>query len=235
VFRLRSTLAAAAGVGLILATATAAQAAATTPMAIWEMNEGVGARTMIDSSGNGLNGTIGNEVLTGEVTGGETAYRYTRLAPNTPPAHPEHIIRVPDSSRLDPGTRDFAITIRYRTTASFGNMIQKGQSGAQGGYFKWQNPKGVVQCMFRGSAGQNGVSTGRALNDGQWHTIKCERTATSVAMWIDGVFHTRKNGATGNISNTWPLTIGGKHNCDQIEVTCDYFAGLIARVQIDAS
>jgi hypothetical protein len=78
------------------------------------------------------------------------------------------------------------------------------------------------------------LGSGRPLNDGQWHTIRCERVAGSVAMWIDGVFHTRKNGATGSISNTWPLSIGGKINCDQIKVTCDYYAGLIARVQLDA-
>jgi hypothetical protein len=32
------------------------------------------------------------------------------------------------------------------------------------------------------------------------------------------------NGASGTISNTVPMTIGGKINCDQIDITCDYFA-----------
>jgi hypothetical protein len=142
---------------------------------------------------------------------------------------------VPDNNLLDPGTRDFAVTVQIRTTASFGNIIQKGQSGAKGGYFKLQNPKGKVQCLFRGAAGSVAVTSSRATNDGQWHTIRCERTAAAVTMWVDGTQVARRAGATGSISNTWVLSIGGKTNCDQIEVTCDYYAGLIGRVQLDAS
>jgi len=232
---LRPLLVAAAAGAVVLATGTSAQAAATTPVAVWEMNEAAGARTMVDSSGHGLNGTIGTEVMTGQVVDGATAYRFERLKPNTPPAHPEHLITVPDNVNLDPGTRDFAVTVRIRTTANFGNIIQKGQSGAKGGYFKFQNPNGVVQCLFRGSAGSIAVGSGRPINDGQWHTIRCERTANAVTMTVDGVLATRRNGATGNISNTWPLSIAGKVKCDQIEVTCDYYPGLIDRIQIDAS
>jgi hypothetical protein len=230
----RSLLVAAVAAGsVILVPAGAAQAAATTPVAIWEMNEAAGASVMLDSSGNGLNGDIGTEVVTGHTVDGATGYRYSRLTPNQPPAHPEHIVTVPDNANLDPGTRDFAVTIRYRATAKFGNMIQKGQSGARGGYFKFQNPGGVVQCLFRGSTGSIAVGSGRAINDGLWHTVRCERTAAGVSMTVDGVQAGRKNGPTGSISNTWPLSIGGKVNCDQIEVTCDYFAGSIDRVQLD--
>ena len=32
-----------------------------------------------------------------------------------------------------------------------------------------------------------------------------------------------------------PLTIGGKVDCDQVKVTCDYFAGDIDWVRIEAS
>jgi Laminin G domain len=232
--RLRLLLVAAVVGVMMIATVTTAQAAATTPVAVWEMNEAPGARVMADSSGNGITGTIGTEVITGHTVDDATGYRFTRLTPNTPPAHPEHIVTVPDNANLDPGTRDFAVTIRMRTTARFGNLIQKGQSGAKGGYFKFQNPNGIVQCLFRGSTGSIAVGSGRTLNDGGWHTIRCERTATRVTMTVDGVVVARRNGTTGSISNTWPLSIGGKVNCDQIEVTCDYFAGSIDRVQLDA-
>lgn len=234
-FRLRPLLVAGVATCLVVATAAVTYAAANRPVAIWEMNEAAGARTMRDTSGNGLHGTLGAEIFAGDSVGGATAYRFTRLTPNTPPAHPEHVVTVPDNAALDPGTRDFAITVRIRTTARFGNIIQKGQSGAKGGYFKFQNPKGVVQCLFRGSAGSIAVGSGRPLNDGQWHTIRCERLADRVTMTVDGVLASRLNGATGSISNTWPLSIGGKVNCDQIKVTCDYFAGYIDRVQIESS
>jgi hypothetical protein len=219
---------------IVLATAATAHAAANTPVAVWEMNEPRGARVMIDSSRRGLNGNIGTEVVTGVSVGGATAYSFARLEPNTPPAHPQHLVTVPDSPGLDPGTRDFAVTIRMRTTARFGNIIQKGQSGAAGGYFKFQNPNGVVECLYRGTTGSIGLSSGRALNDGQWHTIRCERTATRVTMTVDGVIVARRNGVTGSISNTWPLSIAGKVSCDQVRVTCDYFPGFIDRIQIDA-
>ncbi len=72
-----------------------------------------------------------------------------------------------------------------------------------------------------------------ALNDGQWHTIRCERTATKVVMTIDGTKKRTGNGATGAITNTSVMTIGGKVNCDQVKVTCDYFVGDIDYVRIE--
>ena len=70
------------------------------------------------------------------------------------------------------------------------------------------------------------------LNDNQWHTLTCVLTSSSVTMYVDGVFRNRKNGATGTINNTIPMTVGGKINCDQIEVTCDYFSGQIDYIEI---
>jgi hypothetical protein len=50
------------------------------------MNEAAGARTMVDSSGNRFNATIGDDVLAGTaLSGGGTGYRF----PYTPPtSHP---------------------------------------------------------------------------------------------------------------------------------------------------
>lgn len=232
--RARVMLAAVTG-GVAAFGATApVHAAATVPVAVWEMNEPPGAATMVDSSGRGRHGSIGAEVVTGSTYAGATAYRFTFLKPNQPPAHPEHVVRVPDDPGLDPGTRDYAVTVRFRTTHSFGNIIQKGQSGARGGYFKLQAPNGIVQCLFRGAEGSGGAGSGIALNDGQWHVVRCERTATAVTMTVDGVLRGRDRDATGNIANASPLSIGGKLKCDQVVITCDYFAGQIDRVVIEA-
>ena len=51
-------------------------------------------------------------------------------------------------------------------------------------------------------------------------------------MYVDGVFRNRKNGTTGTIDNGIPMTIGGKINCDQIDITCDYFSGQIDFIKI---
>ena len=54
-------------------------------------------------------------------------------------------------------------------------------------------------------------------------------------MIIDGVVTSRNRNATGNISNTRPVTIAGKGNCDQVEITCDYFSSDIDFVRIETS
>ena len=79
--------------------AAPARAAINQPVAIWQMNEAAGSRTMIDSSGNGINGAIGSHVQTGvAVTAGNNAYRFPYIRPNTPPPDPEHLAVVPHSN-----------------------------------------------------------------------------------------------------------------------------------------
>jgi hypothetical protein len=213
-------------------------AAADQTVANWQMNEGSNASTMIDSGPNNINVPIGSAIVTGVQVNGATAYRWTHTPPNQPPTKPERLLIV-DDNRFNPGSDDFAITVRFRTTFNFGNMIQKGQSNTRGGQFKWQIPSGKLQCLFKGVASngsilKRGVGSGNIrLNDGDWHTVRCERTATRVTMTIDGNITKRTNGPTGNISNNVPMTIGGKLNCNQINITCDYFAGDIDWVLIE--
>jgi hypothetical protein len=218
---------------VVAGTATTAAAASGRTVAIWQMNEGSGARTMIDSSGNGLRGSIGGEVDTGVRVAGATGYRFATLQPDTPPPHPRHLVTVPDSPDLDPGDRDYAVTIRLRTTNNFGNIIQKGQATVAGGSFKLQIPNGIVQCLFRGSYGTVIVSSNRRINDGRWHLVQCARTASGVTLMADGSVVGTRYGRTGWIANSWPLSIGGKTNCDQVEVGCDYYPGDIDYVEID--
>jgi hypothetical protein len=228
---------AALAIGVAVPTASGA---ATTVIANWQMNEGSTASTMLDSSGNGINGQIGDDVLTGVNVLGAVAYRWTSVKPAAPPPKPERLVRVYDS-RLNPGTRQYAVTVRFRTTHSYGNMIQKGQSKNPGGHFRWDIPGGELRCQFDGRLPAGGMSsrtvrTGSLrLNDGAWHTARCERLPDRLVLTIDGTRTFTRMGPTGNISNTIPLTIGGKSQCDQIKVTCDYFAGDIDWVQIQAN
>jgi hypothetical protein len=231
----RSVLALAAAAAVIVVTATPGIAASTVPVGVWEMNEAPGATVMTDSGPNGLNGTIGTELIGGYSFDGSTGYDFAWLRPNTAPAHPQHGVTVPDSDKLDPGTRDYSVTLRMRTTHSFGNVIQKGQGGAAGGRWKIEAPRGLIVCAFQGSSGYVEAKAATAIDDGRWHVVTCERTAKYVTLTIDGVVQMATKGATGAIANTWPLAIGGKTSCDQIKVTCDYFPGEIDRVEIDAS
>jgi hypothetical protein len=227
----RSLLAVAVALAAVLVVAAPAGAAVDRPVAVWQMDEPPGSRTMLDSSGNGINGVIG----TGVVVRG-TSYTFPFVRPNQPPANPERLVQVAHDNRLNPGSGDFAVEFRMRTTHSFGNVVQKGQAGARGGYFKFQAPNGKISCLFRGSAGSSTASSGAVrVNDGQWHTVRCERTAAGVVMTVDGVVTGRNRNATGTIANTRPLTIAGKLNCDQVQTTCDYFAGDLDYLKIETS
>ena len=231
-------LAAVAGVVALVGTgALPAQAATPVTIANWQMNEAAGARTMVDSTGR-FNGVIGTEVVTGATFGGSTGYRFERLKPNTPPARPEHIVRVPNSALLNPGNRaEYAVEVRYRTSNPFGNIVQKGQAGAKGGYWKIQLPQGEASCLFRGPGGvTNAVrSRGIQINDNQWHTVRCVATPTEARLYIDGVFIGRNRGTTGQIVNSEPVYVGGKGFCDQVKITCDYFGGDIDYVRLEGS
>lgn len=216
----------------VAAVAAPVDAATITPVASWPMNENRGARTMVDSTGHGLNGSIGREVGTGTTVGGSTGYRFDRLEPDRPPTHPGHLVTIPDNRALDPGDRTFVLSVRLRTVYHFGNIVQKGQATSSGGNFKLQIPSGRVECLFRGSRGSRATFAKTRINDGKWHTVECERSPEGVTLRIDGRVESRAAGWVGTIDNSWPLTIGGKVDCDQVNVGCDYYAGDIDRIDV---
>jgi len=227
--RLGKSLAAA----VVMTLAVAAPASAAT-LADWEMNEGSGATTMIDSSGH-VNGTIGSAVKTGVSVMGATVYRWPFASPTAPPPKPERIVQA-NSNSLNPGSGTYTVSLRYRTTQHFGNIVQKGQAGSAGGYFKVENPHGQINCVFRGVVSgklvRKAVTSPAVLSDGAFHVATCTRTANALTLTIDGSVVDTAHGSTGNISNTRPVTIGGKLNCDQIKTTCDYYTGDIDWVKL---
>ena len=227
--RLGKSLAAA----VVMTLAVAAPASAAT-LADWEMNEPSGATTMIDSSGH-VNGTIGSAVQTGVSVMGATVYRWPFASPTAPPPKPERIVQA-NSNSLNPGSGTYTVSLRYRTTQHFGNIVQKGQAGSAGGYFKVENPHGQINCVFRGVVSgklvRKAVTSPAVLSDGAFHVATCTRTANALTLTIDGSVVDTAHGSTGNISNTRPVTIGGKLNCDQIKTTCDYYTGDIDWVKL---
>lgn len=212
-------------------------------VADWQMNEPAGADTMTDASGNGITASLTglSVVLNGEF------YDFNENDKPNKTYAPEHIVRVPHTEALNPGTGTYAVEFRYRTDRPYGNIVQKGQAGARGGYWKFQLPQGEVSCLFRGPSGSNSVRyqsekvyagglTGR-LDDDQWHTVRCERFFDSrgegLRMWVDGQVIGTNRGGTGTMANKEPVYIGGKGYCNQVTITCDYFGGEIDWVRIE--
>ena len=202
-------------------------------IADWEMNEAPGATTMHDSSDSNLSGTIGSAVVTGVVTDGATGYQW--LGTNRDGVHRERLVTV-DSSMLNPGTDDFAVTVRFSTGFhGHQHIIQKGQSGAAGGMWKihMQRTSGRVGCTFIGSSDMAAIrSRETGLADGAWHTVRCERRSTGVSVIVDGGKPTTNPKWTGKIGNTWPTSIGGKWFCRPPDIHCDYYVGRIDRIVV---
>lgn len=210
-------------------------------LASWSMNDGPDATVMVDDSGNGINGVIAtdaadNGLSTGVLSGSDTVYRWGPVKPNVD-LRPGRVVQI-DDQRLDPGDHSWAISFRYRTSRPYGNIVQKGQAHSKGGQIKFQLPKGQISCMFKGAGGERrSIKTINRYDDDQWHTVRCVRTPASVTLTVDEGTPTaetrRINGSSGTIDNVIPMTIGGKINCDQVDITCDYFQGDIDWVTVE--
>ena len=201
-----------------------------------QFNEPVGATVATDSSGLGHNGAIGSHV---KMNGSYADW--DRHPPGAGIYYgADHLVMVADApdASLDPGTGNFSVEFRFRSTDKFGNILQKGQSRTVGGQVKFQQPGGYVSCMYKSSAtSRASIKASIATNDGQWHVIRCERTPTEVTLYIDGVFNKRIRNPTGNINNSKAWTIGGKFECDTSNPetgadSCDYFPGDIDYVRL---
>jgi hypothetical protein len=196
--------------------------------------------TVPDTSGMGHDGRLGPDSTAHLGFNGSSVF-FDRHVPTNGFFIPDgnHLITVPDAAdgSLDPGTGNFSVIIRYRTKEKFGNVIQKGQATTAGGQVKFQQPKGKMTCMFKTPTGTATAGSGTTpLNDNLFHTVRCDRTPTSVTMWVDGVRTGRVNHTTGNLDNKKPWSIGGKLDCDTVAGSgadsCDYFSGDIDYVRI---
>jgi hypothetical protein len=214
-------------------------ARASTVVALWTMNEPPGSKVLLDSGPNGINGTIGTSTT---LNGTFQSFPQVQRGFNNATYDPQHI-DVINSPLTNPGTSDFIVTVMLRIAKpsdSFGNVMQKGQTGSPTGFWKIEldgPTRGLVFCGFRSIV--NGVTTNGGIRspiniaDNQWHTVTCERGPNFVSTTVDG--HTTKQMHTvGNIVNNVPLTIGGKQNCTAATLhhDCDYFVGQIQFVQI---
>lgn len=221
---------------VVLLSAAAPSQAASSVSARWEMDEPSGTTVMRDSSGHGGVGRVGSDVRSGVVRNGVTGYRFPTVSPDAPPVRPGHTVVVPDAPVLDPRGRTFTVEIRLRPAGRDGNVLQKGQARTAGGFWKIELNAGEPTCLFRGPDGTTNAVRARGRDiTGGWHTIRCVSGPKSVELWVDGVRAGRNTGRTGSIDNDHTLSVGGKQNCNQVTVGCDYFSGQLDSIRISST
>lgn len=155
----RLALAAVVAAAGVLAGVSPAQAVATRTVAFWSMDEPAGGTVLTDSSGNGRHGRVGDEVVAGTRYDGATAHRFAYHNPADKEYVPGHVDLVPASNDFNPEAGDFSFSIRYRTTKSFGNIMQKGQGGTAGGYWKFEAPEGKPGACSGAATGRRAPAT----------------------------------------------------------------------------
>src|SRR5215217_7074703 len=193
--------------GTVLALVTPASAASVT-VGQWNLNEGPGATYANDSSGSGIDGRVGSDITTGVRYDGATGYRFPTWGADE--VRPQHLVTIPDSDRLDPGTSNYAVSIRFRTARDYSNVVQKGQGGTAGGNWKVEVYAGRVRCLFHAGNGTSvDVGSKARIDDGRWHAVRCGRSGAWVSMYVDGTRQITRSGISGSLSNTWEVAIGG--------------------------
>jgi hypothetical protein len=190
----------------------------------WQMDDISGQ--MLDSSGNNNNGTPTNVGQTGSsfVFNGTNSY-----------------VTVPDSDSLDPEGKDITLSAGVTVTDTPMNddsydIVRKGLSGTPGGDYKMEimrrtsNPSvGRLHCLFKGTGGKVDIVAQRDIVDGNFHTLECIKTSTSVVARIDGEIGGTTAGSAGSISNASNVMVGAK-TADPFD---DVFNGSMDFVSID--
>jgi hypothetical protein len=205
----RATLTAALGLatGAAAITLGAGPAAAASSFgAQWNMNEPSGT-TMLDSSGNGNNGTTYN------VTRTSAGYSFNGTTSK---------VVVPNSDSLNPGTSDFSISVQVRTSrippsGTDYDLIRKGISSTAGGEYKleivYSTTGGKAFCLMKDNLKVSATVKGTTnVTDGNLHTLTCKKTSTGLTLLVDKLAPRTKvvSAGLGAISNSSPLTISAK-------------------------
>jgi hypothetical protein len=184
-------------------------------VALWHMNETSGT-TMFDAVGSD-NGTD-YHIQLGVPGFSGTAYGFNGSS---------SYVSVPSADDLNPDNANVTVTIELNTTGTpppspgDWDLIRKGTYSSSSSEYKMElQQSGQVSCGFKGTNGYTELIAGPAVNNGQWHTAQCVKTANAIEVVVDGqVF--AKSASLGSISNTQPLVIGAHPGSDWYSGTLD--------------
>lgn len=200
---------------------TAAQAATTAGVIhathdVWHMDETSGG-TMTDATGSHP-GTI-HQVTLGETGTSGKAYGFNGRS---------SYVTIPNAPDLNAYNRDVHIAFSLKTTTVPAvpdyDLFRKGEATATPNYeYKVEmQPDGSVTCYFKGTLGSVTATSRPGLQDGQWHDIRCEKSASSVVLTVDGTKYSKAK-AVGSIYNGLNMIVGAYP-------TGDYYQGVMDEV-----
>jgi hypothetical protein len=131
------------------------------------------------------------------------------------------IISIGDATGLNPGSASFDFGAHVRVTGSQvaakrdSNLIQKGL-WADSSQWKLQldGSRGVPACVIGGMRSGTFhrvlIKSTSGIADGTWHALRCERTATTVRLVVDGKVKARASFNAVKLNDSSPVTIGGR-------------------------
>jgi hypothetical protein len=144
---------------------------------------------------------------------------------------PRGLLEAPDTADLNPGTRSFRWSARVNVAKAqlkgSANVMQKGVA-TTGSQWKLQigATQGRAQCVLvgTGSATVYLARSSGTVADGAWHKVLCQRSGTSLAVFVDGVQRGQTTvPAALSVGNTMPLRIGGPN----FNTSSDMYHGLL--------
>jgi hypothetical protein len=151
------------------------------------------------------------------------------------------VVSVPHDRSLNPRRRDFKFgaTVRF-TKIGDANIMQKGFWRTDGGQYKLglspgkNGYRGRLACWFRGAKSRvERVTDTKAVNDGDWHKVRCKRKVLDNADRISIVVDGRKTSRTvSHRGRIWPgtrLTIGAKRASVE---RGDHFVGRVRKAVV---
>ncbi|MFI5909464.1 laminin G domain-containing protein [Dactylosporangium sp. NPDC051541] len=133
---------------------------------------------------------------------------------------PHAVLQAPDAPELNPGTGPIrygaSVRLAKGQTGKGENVLQKGYSTA-GSQYKLQvdGAAGRPSCVMADNVvrGIHVAQSDVSVADGQWHRLECRRAGATLTLLVDdAVRATTAIPATLAITNSVPLSVGGKGN-----------------------
>jgi hypothetical protein len=223
---------------LNLLPAVAPAAPAPVTVARYTFDAGLGATGRVaDTSGRGPALTVraaGGGQVTFPGTAADKDASFPAICAATATTCPRALLEGADDADLDPGTRLFrwgaSVKLTKAQVTGSSNVVQKGIADTES---QWKMQIGARQgkahCAVtgQGSAQVYLVRSSVGVADAGWHDILCQRSGTSLTVFVDGTDRGRVTiPATLSIANARPLRIGGPN----FNTKSDMYHGLLDNV-----